>query len=87
MKSRLNIGNSCCCSFNIVLYFKILSKILESIYLKQKLITTNIQFCSKIFYSEGTNQVLAYADDINLIIDNISTIGRNADVIKCLYGY
>ena len=29
----------------------------------------------------GTHQVLAYADDINLIGDDIRTIGRNADVL------
>ena len=28
----------------------------------------------------GTHQVLAYADDVNLIGDDISTIERNADV-------
>ena len=27
----------------------------------------------------GTHQVLAYADDVNLIGDDIRTIGRNAD--------
>ena len=32
----------------------------------------------------GTHQVLAYADDENLIGDDIRTIKRNADVIKCL---
>ena len=29
----------------------------------------------------GTHQVLAYADDVNLIVDNIRTIERNADVL------
>ena len=29
----------------------------------------------------GTHQVLAYVDDINLIGDDIKTIERNADVI------
>ena len=29
----------------------------------------------------GTHQVLAYADDVNLIIDDIRTIERNADVL------
>ena len=29
----------------------------------------------------GTHQVLAYADDVNLIGDNIRTIERNADVL------
>ena len=33
----------------------------------------------------GTHHVLAYADDVNLIGDDIRTIERN--VIKCLYGY
>ena len=28
----------------------------------------------------GTHQVLAYADDVNLIGDDIRTIERNADV-------
>ena len=31
-----------------------------------------------------THQVLAYADDVNVIGDDIRTIQRNADVIKCL---
>ena len=30
----------------------------------------------------GTHQVLAYADDVNLIGDDIRTIERNAGVIK-----
>ena len=34
----------------------------------------------------GTHLVLAYADDVNSIGDDIR-IERNADVIKCLYGY
>ena len=29
----------------------------------------------------GTHQVLAYADDVNLIGDDIKTIERNADVL------
>ena len=29
----------------------------------------------------GTHQVLAYADDVNLIGDDIRTIERNADVL------
>ena len=29
----------------------------------------------------GTHQVLAYADDVNLIRDDIRTIERNADVL------
>ena len=29
----------------------------------------------------GTHQVLAYADDVNLIDDDIRTIERNADVL------
>ena len=29
----------------------------------------------------GTHQILAYADDVNLIDDNIRTIERNADVM------
>ena len=32
----------------------------------------------------GTHQVLAYADDVNLIADDIRKIERNADVFKCL---
>ena len=32
----------------------------------------------------GTHQVLAYADDVNLIGDDIRTIERNAGVTKCL---
>jgi Reverse transcriptase (RNA-dependent DNA polymerase). len=35
----------------------------------------------------GTHQVLAYADDVNLTGDDIRTIKRNADVIKFLLGY
>ena len=35
-----------------------------------------------------THQVLAYADDVDLIGDDIRTIERNADVFfKCLQGY
>ena len=30
---------------------------------------------------DGTHQVLAYADDVNLIGDDIRTIERNADVL------
>ena len=29
----------------------------------------------------GTHQVLAYVDDVNLIGNDIRTIGRNADVL------
>ena len=29
----------------------------------------------------GTHQVLAYVDDVNLIVDDIRTIERNADVL------
>ena len=29
----------------------------------------------------GTHQVLAYADDVNLLGDDIRTIERNADVL------
>ena len=29
----------------------------------------------------GTHQILAYADDVNLIGDDIRTIERNADVL------
>ena len=29
----------------------------------------------------GTHQVLAYADDVNLLGDDITTIERNADVL------
>ena len=32
----------------------------------------------------GTRQELAYADDVNLIGDHITTIEINTDVIKCL---
>ena len=31
----------------------------------------------------GTHQILAYADDVNLIGDDIRTIEKNACVIKC----
>ena len=31
--------------------------------------------------TNGTHQVLAYADDVNLIGDDIRTIERNADVL------
>ena len=33
----------------------------------------------------GTHQVLAYADDVNLIGDDIRTIERNADVLLNAY--
>ena len=32
-------------------------------------------------FESGTHQVLAYADDVNFIGDNIRTIERNADVL------
>ena len=32
-------------------------------------------------YMNGTHQVIAYADDVNLIGDDIRTIERNADVL------
>ena len=32
----------------------------------------------------GTHQVLAYVNDVNLIGNDIRTIERNADIIKCL---
>ena len=35
-------------------------------------------------YINGTHQVFTYWDDVNLICDDIRTIERNADVIKCL---
>ena len=33
----------------------------------------------------GTHQVLAYADDVNLIGDDIRTIERNVDVLLNAY--
>ena len=33
----------------------------------------------------GTHQVLAYADDVNLLGDDIRTIERNADVLLNAY--
>ena len=33
----------------------------------------------------GTHQVLAYADDVNLIGDDIRTTERNADVLLNVY--
>jgi hypothetical protein len=35
----------------------------------------------------GTRQALAYADDVNLIGDDIGTIERNADVLLNAYKY
>ena len=32
-------------------------------------------------FETGTHQVLSYADDVNLIGDNIRTIERNADML------
>ena len=37
-----------------------------------------------ISFMNGIHPVLAYADDLNLIGDDIRTIERNSDVIKCL---
>ena len=34
--------------------------------------------------TNATHQVLTYVDDVSLIGDDIRTIKRNADVIKCL---
>ena len=35
----------------------------------------------------GTHQILAYADDVNLIDDDIRAIERNADVLLNACGY
>jgi hypothetical protein len=35
----------------------------------------------------GTHQVLAYADDVNLIADDIRTIERNADLLLNVFKY
>ena len=42
-----------------------------------------VKFCSIMSKLDmnGTHQVLAYADDVNLIGDDIRTIERNTDVL------
>ena len=46
--------------------------------LTQNITTINSFICQNCY---GTHQVLAYADDVNLIGDDIRTIKRNADVL------
>ena len=35
----------------------------------------------------GIHQVLAYPDDVNLIVDDIRTINRNTGVLLCACNY
>ena len=37
--------------------------------------------CTEYLFMNGTHQILAYADNVNLIGDDIRTIQRNADVL------
>ena len=49
-------------------------------YAIRKVLETNLELDMK-----GAHQVLAYADDVNLIGDDIKTIERNADVLLNAY--
>ena len=79
-QSKITIGNSLSSIFLIENSLKqegALSPLLFNFALGfaiKKVQETNLRLDMK-----GTHQIFAYADDVNLIGDNITTTGRNAD--------
>ena len=82
-QSDVRIANYLPSSFSIENCFKQtgdLSPLLYNFALEYA--TRKVQETNLGLYMNGTHQVLAYADDVNLIGDDIRTIERNADAYK-----